>query len=147
MFVLGFGISMDVEGLRLPCSDRDQSPESRDYIRTSPVRVISAATALQNDAELGDAWQRRTCRWRWKFRPDTGDCVSTASRNTVPGSMALCHYRVKPRRGYIARAAFAIYCRSGDEVTGDRPQLLHRYASRYRWLTRISVAFMRWCRR
>ena len=33
MFVLGFGISMDVEGLRFAVLDRDQSPESRAYIQ------------------------------------------------------------------------------------------------------------------
>ncbi|MDY0012509.1 MAG: ribosome-associated ATPase/putative transporter RbbA [Rhodocyclaceae bacterium] len=32
MFVLGFGISVDVEDLRFAVLDRDQSPESRDYI-------------------------------------------------------------------------------------------------------------------
>ncbi|MDP3539818.1 MAG: ribosome-associated ATPase/putative transporter RbbA [Azonexus sp.] len=33
MFVLGYGISMDVEGLRFAVLDRDQSPESRAYIQ------------------------------------------------------------------------------------------------------------------
>ncbi len=33
MFVLGFGISMDVEDIPFAVFDRDQSPESRDYIQ------------------------------------------------------------------------------------------------------------------
>jgi len=33
MFVLGFGISMDVEGLRFAVLDHDQSPESRAYVQ------------------------------------------------------------------------------------------------------------------
>jgi ribosome-dependent ATPase len=33
MFVLGYGISMDVEGLRFAVLDRDQSPESRAYVQ------------------------------------------------------------------------------------------------------------------
>ena len=32
MYVLGYGISMDVEGLRFAVLDRDRTPESRDYI-------------------------------------------------------------------------------------------------------------------
>ncbi|SMF05537.1 ribosome-associated ATPase/putative transporter RbbA [Pseudogulbenkiania subflava] len=33
MFVLGYGISMDVEGLRFGVLDQDQTPESRDYVQ------------------------------------------------------------------------------------------------------------------
>ena len=33
MFVLGYGISLDVEGLRFAVLDRDQTPESRSYIQ------------------------------------------------------------------------------------------------------------------
>ena len=33
MFVLGYGISMDVEGLRFAVLDRDQTPESRAYVQ------------------------------------------------------------------------------------------------------------------
>ncbi len=53
MFVLGFGISMDVEGLRFAVLDRDQSPESRAYIQNiAGSRYFIERPAIVDSADL-----------------------------------------------------------------------------------------------
>lgn len=53
MFVLGYGISMDVEGLRFATLDRDQSPESRAYIQNlAGSRYFIERPAIADSAEL-----------------------------------------------------------------------------------------------
>ena len=53
MFVLGFGISLDVEGLRFAALDRDQSPESRAYIQNiAGSRYFIEQPAILEDADL-----------------------------------------------------------------------------------------------
>ena len=53
MFVLGFGISLDVEGLRFAALDRDQSPESRAYIQNiAGSRYFIELPAILDDADL-----------------------------------------------------------------------------------------------
>jgi len=53
MFVLGFGISMDVENISFAVFDRDQSPESRDYIQNiAASRYFIEQPSIQNDQEM-----------------------------------------------------------------------------------------------
>ncbi|NTV71475.1 MAG: ribosome-associated ATPase/putative transporter RbbA [Azonexaceae bacterium] len=53
MFVLGFGISLDVEGLRFAVLDRDQSPESRAYIENiAGSRYFIERPAITDTADL-----------------------------------------------------------------------------------------------
>jgi ribosome-dependent ATPase len=53
MFVLGFGISLDVEGLRFAALDRDQSPESRAYIQNiAGSRYFIERPPIADDADL-----------------------------------------------------------------------------------------------
>jgi ribosome-dependent ATPase len=53
MFVLGFGISMDVEGLRFAVLDRDQSPESRAYVQNiAGSRYFIERPPIVDTAEL-----------------------------------------------------------------------------------------------
>ena len=53
MFVLGFGISLDVEGLRFAALDRDQSPESRAYIENiAGSRYFIEQPPIADDADL-----------------------------------------------------------------------------------------------
>ncbi|MER2538741.1 MAG: ribosome-associated ATPase/putative transporter RbbA [Azonexus sp.] len=53
MFVLGFGISLDVEGLRFAALDRDQSPESRAYIQNiAGSRFFIEQSPIVDDADL-----------------------------------------------------------------------------------------------
>ncbi|MDE2441759.1 MAG: ribosome-associated ATPase/putative transporter RbbA, partial [Betaproteobacteria bacterium] len=53
MFVLGFGISLDVEGLRFAALDHDQSPESRAYIQNiAGSRYFIERPPIVDDADL-----------------------------------------------------------------------------------------------
>jgi ribosome-dependent ATPase len=53
MFVLGYGISLDVEGLRFGVLDRDQSPESRAYIQNiAGSRYFIEQPSIADDADL-----------------------------------------------------------------------------------------------
>jgi len=53
MFVLGFGVSMDVENLHFAALDRDQSPESRDYVANiAGSRYFVERPAIQTDKEM-----------------------------------------------------------------------------------------------
>ena len=53
MFVLGFGISLDVEGLRFAALDRDQSPESRAYIQNiAGSRYFIEQPPITDDVDL-----------------------------------------------------------------------------------------------
>jgi ribosome-dependent ATPase len=53
MFVLGFGISLDVEGLRFAALDRDQSPESRAYIQNiAGSRYFIEQAPITDDLDL-----------------------------------------------------------------------------------------------
>ncbi len=53
MFVLGFGISLDVEGLRFAALDRDQSPESRAYLQNiAGSRYFIEQTPILDDVDL-----------------------------------------------------------------------------------------------
>jgi len=53
MFVLGFGISMDVEDINFAVFDRDQSPESRDYIQNiAGSRYFIERPSIQNDQDM-----------------------------------------------------------------------------------------------
>lgn len=53
MFILGYGITMDVEDLRFAALDRDQTPESRDYIQNiAGSRYFIERPPIADDAEL-----------------------------------------------------------------------------------------------
>ncbi|WP_412479390.1 ribosome-associated ATPase/putative transporter RbbA [Azonexus sp. IMCC34839] len=53
MFVLGYGMSFDVENLRFAVLDRDQSPESRDYIsNVAGSRYFIQRPNLLDEADL-----------------------------------------------------------------------------------------------
>ncbi len=59
MFVLGFGISLDVEGLRFAALDRDQSPESRAYIQNiAGSRYFIEQAPILDDADLDQRMKR-----------------------------------------------------------------------------------------
>lgn len=53
MFILGFGITLDVEDLRFAALDRDRTPQSRDYIQNlAGSRYFIERPPITDDAEL-----------------------------------------------------------------------------------------------
>jgi len=59
MFVLGYGISLDVEGLRFAVLDRDQSPESRAYVQNiAGSRYFIQQPALTSADDIDERMRR-----------------------------------------------------------------------------------------
>ncbi|MDD3311416.1 ribosome-associated ATPase/putative transporter RbbA [Pseudodesulfovibrio sp.] len=103
LLVLGYGITFDVEHLRFAVLDRDDSPESRDYIynmsgsryfdRQSPIRSTAGLDRRMADGELAVALE---------IPPDYGKDLRAGRDVTIgvwiDGSMP---FRGETIRGYI----------------------------------------------
>jgi len=135
MFVLGFGISMDVEGLRFGVLDRDQSPESRAYIQNiagsryfierPPIvddrdldrRMMSGELSLAID--IPQDFGRDLRRGHW---PEVGIWVD--------GAMP---YRGETVRGYVQGMHQQYVQQIIREATGNDTQYPVDIESRYRY--------------
>lgn len=135
MFVLGFGISMDVEGLRFAVLDRDQSPESRAYIQNiagsryfierPPIADSAQLDRRMNSGELSLAIEipadfgRDLRRGHW---PEIGLWVD--------GAMP---YRGETVRGYVEGMHQQYVQQIIREATGMVPAYPVNIVSRYRY--------------
>jgi ribosome-dependent ATPase len=135
MFVLGFGISLDVEGLRFATLDRDQSPESRAYIQNiagsryfieqPPIvddadldrRMMSGELALAIDIPANFGRDLRRGHW-----PDVGVWID--------GAMP---YRGETVRGYVQGLHLAYVQQVVREATGVEAAYPVNLVSRYRY--------------
>lgn len=135
MFVLGFGISLDVEGLRFAALDRDQSPESRAYIQNfagsrffieqSPIlddadldrRMKNGELALAIDIPANFGRDLRRCHW-----PEVGVWVD--------GAMP---FRGETVRGYVQGLHLAYVQQLVLEATGVTTDYPVNIVSRYRY--------------
>lgn len=135
MFVLGFGISLDVEGLRFATLDRDQSPESRAYIQNiagsryfieqPPIvddadldrRMMSGELALAVDIPANFGRDLRRGHW-----PDVGVWID--------GAMP---YRGETGRGYVQGLHLAYVQQVVREATGVEAAYPVNLVSRYRY--------------
>lgn len=69
MFIMGYGISMDVENLRFAVLDRDQTTTSQNYVQDlSGSRYFIEQPPLQNYDDMERRMRARKSRWRLKFR-------------------------------------------------------------------------------
>ena len=135
MFVLGHGLSFDVEGLRFAVLDRDRSPESRDYIaNVAGSRYFVQHPALTDDAdverrmqsgeislaiEIPDGYGRDLRRGR---QPEVGVWVD--------GAMP---YRGETTRGYIEGVHRDYVRQLVRETSGDSPAAAFDSEARYRY--------------
>ncbi|RIX45078.1 MAG: ABC transporter ATP-binding protein/permease [Rhodocyclales bacterium GT-UBC] len=135
MFVLGFGISLDVEGLRFATLDRDQSPESRAYIQNiagsryfieqPPIvddadldrRMMSGELALAVDIPAHFGRDLRRGHW-----PEVGVWID--------GAMP---YRGETVRGYVQGLHLAYVQQVVREATGVEATYPVNLVSRYRY--------------
>jgi ribosome-dependent ATPase len=135
MFVLGFGISLDVEGLRFATLDRDQSPESRAYIQNiagsryfieqPPIvddadldrRMMSGELALAVDIPAHFGRDLRRGHW-----PEVGVWID--------GAMP---YRGETVRGYVQGLHLAYVQQVVREATGVEAAYPVNLVSRYRY--------------
>ena len=135
MFVLGYGISMDVEGLRFAVLDRDQSPESRAYIQNiagsryfierPPIVDTADLDRRMNNGELSLAidipanFGRDLRRSHW---PESGVWID--------GAMP---FRGETVRGYVQGLHLDYVQQLIHEATGVRSGYPVNIVSRYRY--------------
>jgi ribosome-dependent ATPase len=148
MFVLGHGLSLDVEGLRFAVLDRDQTPESRDYIANVagsryfverppwPTMPISTGAC-------------RAARYRWPSifpKASAATCDAGASRRSASGSTVPCPIAAK-RYAATWMACTASTCARccARRPAATRPRCWK--SNRAIATTRTSRASTPWCRR
>ncbi|HJV93254.1 MAG TPA: ribosome-associated ATPase/putative transporter RbbA [Azonexus sp.] len=135
MFVLGHGLSFDVEGLRFAVLDRDQTPESRDYIaNVAGSRYFVQRPALADDADL----DRRMKSGEVSLAIDIPEGYGRDLRRGrkpevgvwVDGAMP---YRGETIRGYVDGLHRDYVRQMMREATGNYPAKVLEIESRYRY--------------
>jgi len=101
--ILGYGITFDVENLRFAVLDRDQSPESRDYIRNfSGSRYFRELPPLADTRDMDRRMATGDLSVAMEIPPDFGRDVRRGRKTTigvwVDGAMP---FRGETIRGYV----------------------------------------------
>ncbi len=135
MFVLGFGISLDVEGLRFGVLDRDQSPESRAYIRNiAGSRYFIEQPPILDDADL----ERRMRNGELSLAIDIPASFGRDLRRShwpevgvwIDGAMP---YRGETVRGYMQGLHLDYVQQIIREATGETSSYPVNIVSRFRY--------------
>ena len=135
MFVLGFGISLDVEGLRFAVLDRDQSPESRAYIQNvAGSRYFIEQPPILDDADL----ERRMRNGELSLAIDIPASFGRDLRRShwpevgvwIDGAMP---YRGETVRGYIQGLHLDYVQQIIQEATGVTSSYPVNIVSRFRY--------------
>ena len=135
MFVLGHGLSFDVEGLRFAVLDRDQSPESRDYIaNVAGSRYFVQHPPLFDDADLDRRMKSGEVSLAIEIPVDYGRDLRRGRTPEigvlVDGAMP---YRGETTRGYIEGLHREYVQRLLREQAGTAPVQPLTIESRYRY--------------
>ncbi len=135
MFVLGHGLSFDVEGLRFAVLDRDQSPESRDYIaNVAGSRYFVQHPPLFDDADLDRRMKSGEVSLAIEIPADYGRDLRRGRTPEigvlVDGAMP---YRGETTRGYIEGLHREYVQRLLREQAGTAPVQPLTIESRYRY--------------
>ncbi|HEX5674618.1 MAG TPA: ribosome-associated ATPase/putative transporter RbbA [Azonexus sp.] len=135
MFVLGHGLSFDVEGLRFAVLDRDQSPESRDYIaNVAGSRYFVQHPPLFDDADLDRRMKSGEVSLAIEIPVDYGRDLRRGRTPEigvlVDGAMP---YRGETTRGYMEGLHREYVQRLLREQAGTAPVQPLTIESRYRY--------------
>jgi ribosome-dependent ATPase len=136
MFVLGFGVSMDVENLRFAVLDRDQSPESRAYAdNIAGSRYFIRRPAIRDAADLERRMSAGELAVAIEIQPNYGRDLRLGRSPEigvwVDGAMP---FRGETARGYITGMHAEYMVALATEATGTTPELLPtEIAVRYRY--------------
>jgi ribosome-dependent ATPase len=103
MFVLGYGITMDVEGLRFGVLDHDRSPESRAYVQNiAGSRYFIQRPPLKDEADIDRRMRSGELALALEIPPGFGKDLRAGRPPEigawVDGSMP---YRGETARGYV----------------------------------------------
>ena len=129
MIVFGYGISLDVEDLRFAVLDRDQTPESRDYVAgSSPARGTSSSS------------RRSSTTPSW-----TGGCAAASSPGDRDPARLRPRREARPRRPRSAPGSTApcrcvprpsgATCRACTRLAADLARLDSAGSTPARWPT------------
>ncbi len=136
MFVLGKGISMDVQDLRFAVFDMDQSPESRAYIdNIAGSRYFLQQAPIRSAAELERRMRSGELAVALEIPPDFGRQLR---QNRQPEIAAMIDgampFRGETTRGYVQGVHAQYLSDLITEATGTTPNLLPtEMALRYRY--------------
>lgn len=136
MFVLGNGISMDVENLRFAVLDRDQSPESRTYIQNmAGSRYFQQQAPLHNEQELEQRMRSGELTVALEIPPGFGHNLRVNRHPEIAAWIdGALPYRGETALGYVQGLHQQYLLDLITETTGTTPQLLPTdLALRYRY--------------
>ncbi|MCG2586354.1 ribosome-associated ATPase/putative transporter RbbA [Massilia sp. TS11] len=136
MFVLGLGISLDVENLRFAVLDRDQSPESRAYIENiAGSRYFDRRADIRDDADMARRMESGELSLAVEIPPNFGrDLRLLRSPEVGVWVDGALPFRGETARGYVLGMHQDYLVKLITEKTGNRPELLPTdIALRYRY--------------
>jgi len=136
MFVLGNGISMDVENLRFAVLDRDQTPESRAYIQNmAGSRYFQQQAPLHNEQELEQRMRSGELTVALEIPPQFGHNLRVNRQPEIAAWIdGALPYRGETALGYVQGLHRQYLLDLITETTGTTPQLLPTdLALRYRY--------------
>ena len=125
MFILGYGISMDVKDLPFAVLDGDQSPESRAYVRNfEGSRYFVAKAPLASQAEIDHRMRTGELSLAIEIPPNFGRELQRGKRPEVgvwiDGAMP---FRAETILGYVQGAHATYLSELVYETTGTRPSM------------------------
>ncbi len=136
MFILGYGITFDVEDLSFAVLDQDQTPESRDYIQNmAGSRYFIQKADIQSPAELDRRMRSGELSVAVEIPPNFGHQLKR-NRNPeivvwIDGAMP---FRAETIKGYISGTYYAYLTDLSLRTYGVAPTLVPaNIASRYRY--------------
>lgn len=136
MFILGYGITFDVEDLSFAVMDQDQTPESRDYIQNmAGSRYFIQQADINSPAELDQRMRSGEISVAVEIPPNFGQQLK---RNRKPeivvwidGAMP---FRAETIKGYVTGTYYAYLTDLSLRTYGVVPNLVPAdIASRYRY--------------
>lgn len=135
MFVLGYGISLDVEGLRFAVLDRDQSPESRAYVQNiAGSRYFIQQPALTSSDDIDERMRRDELSLAVELPAGFGRDLRLGRHPEVgvwiDGAMP---FRGETIRGYVQGLHYQYVTELITEATGAPPVQAATLALRYRY--------------
>lgn len=135
MFVLGYGISLDVEDIPFAVMDRDQSPESRDYIQSlAGSRYFDEKAQILTDREMDERMRSGDISMAIGIPPDYGKDMRHGQQPDVSvwvdGSMP---YRAETIKGYIQGFHLSYLSELSIRQLGIKASPSYQLVSRYRY--------------
>lgn len=136
MFMMGYGITMDVENLRFAVLDRDQTPESRAYIQNiAGSRYFSERAPIMSSEELDRRMASGELSLAFEIPPDFGRNLRRGSSVEIgvwiDGAMP---FRGETIQGYIQGMHYAYLAQLARQTLGTTPRLAPgNIQARYRY--------------